>query len=51
MLEAKLGYSFSVKGLLVEALTHPSQQELGAKYCYEVSGEHKTILLVLHIVS
>uniref|UniRef100_A0A0E0FXC3 Uncharacterized protein n=1 Tax=Oryza nivara TaxID=4536 RepID=A0A0E0FXC3_ORYNI len=35
MLEAKLGYSFSVKGLLVEALTHPSQQELGAKYCYE----------------
>uniref|UniRef100_A0A0D9V9B3 Uncharacterized protein n=1 Tax=Leersia perrieri TaxID=77586 RepID=A0A0D9V9B3_9ORYZ len=35
MLEAKLGYSFSVKGLLVEALTHPSQQKLGAKYCYE----------------
>ncbi|XP_006645199.1 endoribonuclease Dicer homolog 3a isoform X3 [Oryza brachyantha] len=35
MLEAKLGYCFSVKGLLIEALTHPSQQELGAKYCYE----------------
>ncbi|KAG8078817.1 hypothetical protein GUJ93_ZPchr0007g6168 [Zizania palustris] len=35
MLEAKLGYSFSVKGLLIEALTHPSLQESGAKYCYE----------------
>ncbi|TVU36101.1 hypothetical protein EJB05_18017 [Eragrostis curvula] len=35
LLEAKLGYVFSVKGLLIEALTHPSQQESGATYCYE----------------
>ncbi|RLN24659.1 hypothetical protein C2845_PM07G32210 [Panicum miliaceum] len=35
LLEAKLGYLFSVKGLLIEALTHPSQQESGATYCYQ----------------
>ncbi|CAO1940652.1 unnamed protein product, partial [Urochloa humidicola] len=35
LLEAKLGYAFSVKGLLIEALTHPSQQESGATYCYQ----------------
>ncbi|KAG2580123.1 hypothetical protein PVAP13_6NG318200 [Panicum virgatum] len=35
LLEAKLGYVFSVKGLLIEALTHPSQQESGATYCYQ----------------
>ncbi|ONM08178.1 hypothetical protein ZEAMMB73_Zm00001d033627 [Zea mays] len=35
LLEAKLGYAFSVKGLLIEALTHPSQQEAGATYCYQ----------------
>ncbi|WVZ67722.1 hypothetical protein U9M48_016765 [Paspalum notatum var. saurae] len=35
LLEAKLGYVFSVKGLLIEALTHPSQQEAGATYCYQ----------------
>lgn len=36
MLEAKLKYKFSVKGLLLEAITHPSQQEFGAGYCYQV---------------
>ena len=36
LLEAKLGYAFSVKGLLIEALPHPSQQEAGATYCYQV---------------
>ncbi|KAJ1286734.1 hypothetical protein BS78_03G374900 [Paspalum vaginatum] len=35
LLEAKLGYVFSVKGLLTEALTHPSHQEAGATYCYQ----------------
>ncbi|RCV28682.1 hypothetical protein SETIT_5G422300v2 [Setaria italica] len=35
LLEAKIGYAFSVKGLLIEALTHPSQQESGATYCYQ----------------
>ncbi|XXG48939.1 hypothetical protein AAC387_Pa02g3257 [Persea americana] len=34
-LEAKLNYKFSVKGLLLEAITHPSQQEFGAGYCYQ----------------
>ena len=36
LLEAKINYVFSVKGLLIEALTHPSQQESGATYCYQV---------------
>mgnify|MGYP003366163115 CR=1 FL=1 len=35
-LELKLGYQFSVKGLLQEAITHASQQKLGASYCYQV---------------
>jgi endoribonuclease Dicer len=37
-LEAKLKYNFSVKGLLLEAITHPSLQELGVDYCYQVSA-------------
>jgi endoribonuclease Dicer len=36
-LEAKLQYNFSVKGLLLEAITHPSLQESGVDYCYQVS--------------
>uniref|UniRef100_A0ACD5XC55 Uncharacterized protein n=1 Tax=Avena sativa TaxID=4498 RepID=A0ACD5XC55_AVESA len=35
MLEAELGYAFSVKGLLLEALTHPSHQESAERYCYQ----------------
>ncbi|KAK1669062.1 hypothetical protein QYE76_057221 [Lolium multiflorum] len=35
MLEAKLGYAFSVKGLLLEALTHPSHQESAESYSYQ----------------
>ncbi|ONM05636.1 dicer-like 102 [Zea mays] len=34
-LEAKLKYNFSVKGLLLEAISHPSVQELGVDYCYQ----------------
>ncbi|XP_028790121.1 endoribonuclease Dicer homolog 3a [Neltuma alba] len=34
-LEAKIGYKFSVKGLLLEAITHASENELGGGYCYE----------------
>uniref|UniRef100_J3N3J6 Uncharacterized protein n=1 Tax=Oryza brachyantha TaxID=4533 RepID=J3N3J6_ORYBR len=34
-LEAKLKYNFSVKGLLLKAITHPSLQELGVNYCYQ----------------
>ncbi|XP_042485493.1 endoribonuclease Dicer homolog 3a [Macadamia integrifolia] len=35
MLESKLHYRFSVKGLLLEATTHASLQELGVGYCYQ----------------
>nr|XP_043620815.1 endoribonuclease Dicer homolog 3a [Erigeron canadensis] len=34
-LESKLGYEFVVKGLLLEAITHASDQGQGAGYCYE----------------
>ncbi|KAJ3678564.1 hypothetical protein LUZ60_002367 [Juncus effusus] len=33
--EEKIGYKFGAKGLLLEALTHQSQQELGISYCYQ----------------
>lgn len=38
-LELKLGYEFSTQGLLQEAITHVSRQdlELGVCYCYQVS--------------
>lgn len=35
-LETEIGYEFSVKGLLMEAITHMSEQQLGGGYCYEV---------------
>jgi len=35
-LEQKIGYEFSIKGLLLEAITHLSEKELGIRYCYEV---------------
>ncbi|OWM84088.1 hypothetical protein CDL15_Pgr009335 [Punica granatum] len=34
-LESKIGYEFFVKGLLLEAITHPSCQEEGLGYCYQ----------------
>ncbi|GMH08010.1 hypothetical protein Nepgr_009850 [Nepenthes gracilis] len=34
-LETKIGYEFSVKGLLLEAITHASEQESGVGYCYQ----------------
>ncbi|XP_010261807.1 PREDICTED: endoribonuclease Dicer homolog 3a isoform X2 [Nelumbo nucifera] len=34
-LETKLCYSFSAKGLLLEAVTHPSVEEPGVGYCYQ----------------
>ncbi|KAK3027516.1 hypothetical protein RJ639_040231, partial [Escallonia herrerae] len=36
-LESKLGYIFSVKGLLLEAMTHAS--EAGVCYCYQALGD------------
>lgn len=38
-LEMKLSYEFSVKALLHEAITHASQQKLGASYCYQVAAD------------
>ncbi|KAB2636561.1 endoribonuclease Dicer 3a-like [Pyrus ussuriensis x Pyrus communis] len=35
VLEKKLGYQSSVKGLSQEAITHASEQKLGARYCYQ----------------
>ncbi|PNY04416.1 endoribonuclease dicer 3a-like protein, partial [Trifolium pratense] len=35
ILETKIGYKFSVKGLLVEATTHLSETEHGTGCCYE----------------
>ncbi|KAG6417141.1 hypothetical protein SASPL_119292 [Salvia splendens] len=34
-LESKLGYNFSTKGLLLEAITHAAQTEGGVHYSYE----------------
>lgn len=35
-LESKLGYTFSIKFLIQEAMTHASMQEQGVGYCYQV---------------
>ncbi|XP_024315676.1 endoribonuclease Dicer homolog 3a isoform X1 [Brachypodium distachyon] len=54
-LEAKLGYAFSVKGLLLEALTHPSHQESEERYSYErlefLGDAALDILLTWHLFS
>ncbi|WOL09052.1 endoribonuclease [Canna indica] len=34
-LESKIAYKFTVKGLLLEAVTHASQQEIGICFCYQ----------------
>jgi endoribonuclease Dicer len=48
MLEEKLGYAFSVKGLLLEALTHPSHQEWPERYSYQVLVD-ATCLFILGV--
>jgi endoribonuclease Dicer len=48
-LEAKLKYNFSVKGLLLEAISHPSVQELGVDYCYQVSEAEFQYISLLHL--
>ncbi|KAF6156089.1 hypothetical protein GIB67_007464 [Kingdonia uniflora] len=45
LLESKLHYKFSNKGLLLEAITHASGQELGINYCYQTFLEHAVKLL------
>ncbi|XP_052209161.1 endoribonuclease Dicer homolog 3a isoform X2 [Diospyros lotus] len=35
ILESKLGYEFSVNGLLLEAVTHASEQALDVGFCYQ----------------
>ncbi|KAL9244062.1 hypothetical protein vseg_017874 [Gypsophila vaccaria] len=34
-LESKLGYDFTTKGLLLEAITHATEEKEGTDYCYE----------------
>ncbi|KMS95354.1 hypothetical protein BVRB_009010 [Beta vulgaris subsp. vulgaris] len=34
-LESKIGYDFSTKGLLLEAITHLTEKDSGVGYCYE----------------
>lgn len=34
-IEAKIGYIFTTKGLLLEAITHASDQETAVPYCYQ----------------
>ncbi|XP_026440926.1 endoribonuclease Dicer homolog 3a-like [Papaver somniferum] len=54
MLESKLGYNFSVKGLLLEAITHASyQQEVGVGFCYQrlefLGDSVLDVLITLHL--
>ncbi|VAH67440.1 unnamed protein product [Triticum turgidum subsp. durum] len=53
--EAKLGYVFLMKGLLLEALTHPSLQESAEGYSYErlefLGDAVLDILLTRHLFS
>ncbi|KAL2236099.1 UNVERIFIED_CONTAM: Endoribonuclease Dicer 3a [Sesamum indicum] len=39
ILESKLGYIFSTKGLLLEAITHATEPDQGVRYCYQVLGD------------
>ncbi|KAG8381903.1 hypothetical protein BUALT_Bualt05G0021200 [Buddleja alternifolia] len=34
-IESKIGYNFSIKGLLLEAITHATEPEQGVGYCYQ----------------
>ncbi|KAI3877798.1 hypothetical protein MKW92_013413 [Papaver armeniacum] len=54
MLESKLGYNISVKGLLLEAITHASyQQEVGVGFCYQrlefLGDSVLDVLITLHL--
>lgn len=50
ILEKKIGYEFSVKGLLLEAITHLSETQLGIGCCYEVIVKfHIFIINLLNI--
>lgn len=44
-LESKIGYTFSVKGLLQEAVTHASCQEQGLAYCYQVTRKVSCLIV------
>lgn len=46
-LESKLGYKFLNKGLLLEAITHASQQEAGSGCCYQVLRMIANLLLFI----
>ncbi|URE43890.1 Ribonuclease III domain [Musa troglodytarum] len=49
-LESKIGYKFTVKGLLLESITHASQQELGVFFSYqrlEFLGDSVLDLLIM----
>ncbi|XP_078169744.1 endoribonuclease Dicer homolog 3a-like isoform X2 [Carex rostrata] len=35
IIEEKIGYKFAVKGLLLEAIMHPTQQDPAITYCYQ----------------
>ncbi|KAK4422330.1 Endoribonuclease Dicer3a [Sesamum alatum] len=53
ILESKLGYIFSTKGLLLEAITHATEPEQGIGYCYQrlefLGDAVLDILITLHL--
>lgn len=44
-LENKIRYEFSTKGLLLEAITHLSEAELGNGCCYEVTVKFRMLII------
>lgn len=49
-LESKVGYVFSVKGLLLEAITHKTKQDLGVSYSYEVSENSPLYVITVKLL-
>ncbi|XP_020549446.1 endoribonuclease Dicer homolog 3a isoform X2 [Sesamum indicum] len=53
ILESKLGYIFSTKGLLLEAITHATEPDQGVRYCYQrlefLGDAVLDILITLHL--
>ncbi|KAL0327604.1 UNVERIFIED_CONTAM: Endoribonuclease Dicer3 [Sesamum angustifolium] len=53
ILESKLGYIFSTKGLLLEAITHATEPDQGVGYCYQrlefLGDAVLDILITLHL--